>query len=155
MTNDAHNLFILDMILLHLNMYAYILFTRYCKFMILFSEEKPERPARKCHNAYSRYHRYQLSGCCCRELNESCNSFVSQFSSRKLSCFFLFLEVIDKSIYSSFSLSISHISVTFYPFQVPAIVAYTLCAFFSFQVLIGIVKVKKIDEREKLITGTA
>ncbi|KAK4256729.1 hypothetical protein QN277_006416 [Acacia crassicarpa] len=39
--------------------------------------------------------------------------------------------------------------------RVPAIVAYALCAFFSFQVLIGIVKVKKLDEREKLITGTA
>lgn len=39
--------------------------------------------------------------------------------------------------------------------RVPAIVAYALCAFFSFQVLIGIMKVKKLDEREKLITGTA
>lgn len=39
--------------------------------------------------------------------------------------------------------------------RVPAIIAYALCAFFSFQVLIGIVKVKKLDEREQLITGTA
>lgn len=39
--------------------------------------------------------------------------------------------------------------------QTPAIVAYTVCAFFSFQVLIGIIKVKKLDEREKFITGTA
>ncbi|KAL6277011.1 hypothetical protein ACE6H2_020612 [Prunus campanulata] len=37
----------------------------------------------------------------------------------------------------------------------PAIVAYVLCAFFGLQVLIGIIKVKKFDEREKLITGTA
>ncbi|XP_044469491.1 protein ACTIVITY OF BC1 COMPLEX KINASE 8, chloroplastic [Mangifera indica] len=39
--------------------------------------------------------------------------------------------------------------------RTPAIVAYTVCAFFSFQVLIGIIKVKKLDEREKFITGTA
>lgn len=39
--------------------------------------------------------------------------------------------------------------------QVPAIGAYIVCAFFSFQVLIGIIKVKKIDQRERLITGTA
>ncbi|XP_054821430.1 protein ACTIVITY OF BC1 COMPLEX KINASE 8, chloroplastic isoform X2 [Prosopis cineraria] len=39
--------------------------------------------------------------------------------------------------------------------RVPAIIAYALCAFFSFQVLIGIVKVKKLDEREQLITGTS
>ncbi|XP_021802606.1 uncharacterized protein LOC110746675 isoform X2 [Prunus avium] len=37
----------------------------------------------------------------------------------------------------------------------PAIVAYVLCAFFGLQVLIGIIKVKKFDERERLITGTA
>lgn len=40
-------------------------------------------------------------------------------------------------------------------FQFPAIVAYVLCAFFGLQVLIGIIKVKKFDERERLITGTA
>ncbi|KAK9949736.1 hypothetical protein M0R45_005252 [Rubus argutus] len=39
--------------------------------------------------------------------------------------------------------------------RVPAIVAYIFCAFFGFQVLIGIIKVKKFDERERLITGTA
>ncbi|KAJ0039611.1 hypothetical protein Pint_26793 [Pistacia integerrima] len=39
--------------------------------------------------------------------------------------------------------------------RMPAIAAYTVCAFFGFQVLIGIIKVKKLDEREKLITGTA
>ncbi|KAJ1429773.1 UbiB domain [Sesbania bispinosa] len=39
--------------------------------------------------------------------------------------------------------------------RVPAIVAYVFCAFFGFQVLLGIVKVKKLDERERLITGTA
>ncbi|KAJ7956894.1 Protein kinase [Quillaja saponaria] len=39
--------------------------------------------------------------------------------------------------------------------RVPAIVAYVSCAFFGFQVLFGIVKVKKLDERERLITGTA
>ncbi|KAE8706934.1 ABC2 isoform 2 [Hibiscus syriacus] len=39
--------------------------------------------------------------------------------------------------------------------RVPAVAAYTICAFFSFQVLIGIIKVKKLDQREKLITGTA
>ncbi|XP_019197897.1 PREDICTED: uncharacterized protein LOC109191707 [Ipomoea nil] len=39
--------------------------------------------------------------------------------------------------------------------RMPAMAAYGLCAFFGFQVLIGIVKVKKIDQRERLITGTA
>ncbi|XP_062007087.1 protein ACTIVITY OF BC1 COMPLEX KINASE 8, chloroplastic [Rosa rugosa] len=39
--------------------------------------------------------------------------------------------------------------------RVPAIVAYVACAFFGVQVLIGIIKVKKFDERERLITGTA
>ncbi|KAL5555880.1 hypothetical protein UlMin_038116 [Ulmus minor] len=39
--------------------------------------------------------------------------------------------------------------------RVPAIAAYTFCAFFGFQVLIGLIKVKKFDERERLITGTA
>lgn len=39
--------------------------------------------------------------------------------------------------------------------RVPAIVAYIFCAIFGFQVLFGIVKVKKLDERERLITGTA
>lgn len=39
--------------------------------------------------------------------------------------------------------------------RVPAIAAYTFCAFFGFQVLFGLVKVKKLDERERLITGTA
>ncbi|KAI4317208.1 hypothetical protein L6164_025098 [Bauhinia variegata] len=39
--------------------------------------------------------------------------------------------------------------------RVPAVATYALCAFFGFQVLIGIVKVKKLDERERLITGTA
>ncbi|WVZ18276.1 hypothetical protein V8G54_005598 [Vigna mungo] len=39
--------------------------------------------------------------------------------------------------------------------RMPAIVAYIFCAIFAFQVLFGIVKVKKLDERERLITGTA
>nr|XP_007137605.1 hypothetical protein PHAVU_009G140400g [Phaseolus vulgaris]ESW09599.1 hypothetical protein PHAVU_009G140400g [Phaseolus vulgaris] len=39
--------------------------------------------------------------------------------------------------------------------RVPAIVGYIFCAIFGFQVLLGIVKVKKLDERERLITGTA
>ncbi|KAK7410833.1 hypothetical protein VNO78_01973 [Psophocarpus tetragonolobus] len=39
--------------------------------------------------------------------------------------------------------------------RMPAIVAYFFCAIFGFQVLLGIVKVKKLDERERLITGTA
>ncbi|GAU39235.1 hypothetical protein TSUD_396820 [Trifolium subterraneum] len=39
--------------------------------------------------------------------------------------------------------------------RVPAIAAYAFCAFFGFQVLLGIVKVKKLDEMERLITGTA
>jgi predicted unusual protein kinase regulating ubiquinone biosynthesis (AarF/ABC1/UbiB family) len=39
--------------------------------------------------------------------------------------------------------------------KTPATIAYTVCAFFSLQVLIGIIKVKKFDQREKLITGTA
>lgn len=39
--------------------------------------------------------------------------------------------------------------------RMPAIIAYTACAFFGFQVLFGVLKVKKLDERERLITGTA
>ncbi|KAL1540831.1 Protein ACTIVITY OF BC1 COMPLEX KINASE 8, chloroplastic [Salvia divinorum] len=39
--------------------------------------------------------------------------------------------------------------------HVPATIAYVLCAFFGLKVLIGIVKVKKFDQRERLITGTA
>lgn len=37
----------------------------------------------------------------------------------------------------------------------PAMISYLFCAFFGFQVLFGILKVKKFDQREKLITGTA
>ncbi|KAL2521505.1 ABC2-like protein 13 [Forsythia ovata] len=39
--------------------------------------------------------------------------------------------------------------------RTPAMIAYIFCAFFGFQVLIGIFKVKKFDQRERLITGTA
>ncbi|KAL0395598.1 UNVERIFIED_CONTAM: protein ACTIVITY OF BC1 COMPLEX kinase, chloroplastic [Sesamum calycinum] len=39
--------------------------------------------------------------------------------------------------------------------SMPAIIAYCLCAYFGLKVLIGIVKVKKFDQRERLITGTA
>ncbi|KAL5175690.1 Protein ACTIVITY OF BC1 COMPLEX KINASE 8, chloroplastic [Glycine soja] len=39
--------------------------------------------------------------------------------------------------------------------RVPATIAYVFCAIFGFQVLFGIVKIKKLDERERLITGTA
>ncbi|CAN6252048.1 unnamed protein product [Urochloa humidicola] len=37
----------------------------------------------------------------------------------------------------------------------PATVAYYLCAFFGLQVLVGLMKVKKLDKQERLITGTA
>ncbi|CAN6244831.1 unnamed protein product [Urochloa humidicola] len=37
----------------------------------------------------------------------------------------------------------------------PATVAYSLCAFFGLQVLVGLIKVKKLDKQERLITGTA
>lgn len=39
--------------------------------------------------------------------------------------------------------------------RVPAIVAYVSCAFFGFQVLFGIIKVRKLEEQERLVTGTA
>ncbi|KAJ6929394.1 hypothetical protein NC652_013317 [Populus alba x Populus x berolinensis] len=39
--------------------------------------------------------------------------------------------------------------------RVPATAASILCAFFSFQVLFGIIKVKRLDQQERLITGTA
>ncbi|GAU19732.1 hypothetical protein TSUD_78580 [Trifolium subterraneum] len=39
--------------------------------------------------------------------------------------------------------------------RVPATIAYFFCSIFGFQVLFGIVKIKKLDERERLITGTA
>ncbi|KAI8555046.1 hypothetical protein RHMOL_Rhmol05G0143800 [Rhododendron molle] len=38
---------------------------------------------------------------------------------------------------------------------VPSMVAYTVCAFFGFQVLFGIFKVKKLVQQERLIMGTA
>lgn len=96
----------------------------------------------------------QLTGSSCWEPNQSCNSFVSQFNSGKLfpPCISFLLEVIIKSIDY---LVWSHCSVTGYLFQVPAIAAYIFCAIFGFQVLLGIVKVKKLDERERLITGIA
>ncbi|RLM78610.1 hypothetical protein C2845_PM12G18240 [Panicum miliaceum] len=37
----------------------------------------------------------------------------------------------------------------------PATIAYYLCAFFGLQVLVGLIKVKKLDRQERLITGTA
>lgn len=37
----------------------------------------------------------------------------------------------------------------------PATMAYIVCAYFGLQVLIGVLKVKKFDQRERLITGTA
>ncbi|KAJ9541042.1 hypothetical protein OSB04_027548 [Centaurea solstitialis] len=37
----------------------------------------------------------------------------------------------------------------------PATISYVFCAFFGIQVLFGLLKVKKLDQREKLITGTA
>ncbi|KAJ8458290.1 hypothetical protein OPV22_031216 [Ensete ventricosum] len=39
--------------------------------------------------------------------------------------------------------------------RVPAMAGYILCAFFGAQVLFGILKVKKLDQQERLITGTA
>ncbi|KAJ3676183.1 hypothetical protein LUZ60_003595 [Juncus effusus] len=39
--------------------------------------------------------------------------------------------------------------------RIPALTAYILTAFFGLQVLIGLIKVKKFDQRERLITGTA
>ncbi|XP_010937033.1 protein ACTIVITY OF BC1 COMPLEX KINASE 8, chloroplastic isoform X1 [Elaeis guineensis] len=39
--------------------------------------------------------------------------------------------------------------------RVPAMTAYMLCAFFGMQVLFGILKVKRLDQQERLITGTA
>ncbi|CAN4106431.1 unnamed protein product [Withania somnifera] len=39
--------------------------------------------------------------------------------------------------------------------RMPAIIAYSACTFFGFQVLLGLLNVKKLDERERLITGTA
>ncbi|KAK9272762.1 hypothetical protein L1049_003139 [Liquidambar formosana] len=37
----------------------------------------------------------------------------------------------------------------------PAVLAYVICAFFGFQILFGIIKVKRLDQQERLITGTA
>ncbi|KAL2907166.1 Protein ACTIVITY OF BC1 COMPLEX KINASE 8 chloroplastic [Bienertia sinuspersici] len=39
--------------------------------------------------------------------------------------------------------------------RVPAIAAYGICALFGLQALFGVLKVKKLDQQEKLITGTA
>ena len=37
----------------------------------------------------------------------------------------------------------------------PAIIAYAVSALFGLQALFGVLKVKKLDEMERLITGTA
>lgn len=37
----------------------------------------------------------------------------------------------------------------------PAIIGYVFCVFFGLQVLFGIIKIKRLDQQEKLITGTA
>ncbi|KAL5212568.1 hypothetical protein ABZP36_023415 [Zizania latifolia] len=39
--------------------------------------------------------------------------------------------------------------------RLPATIAYSLCAFFGLQILAGLIKVKKLDQQERLITGTA
>lgn len=39
--------------------------------------------------------------------------------------------------------------------QVPALAGFSVSALFAFQVLVGLLKVKKLDKQEKLITGTA
>ncbi|KAI4325891.1 hypothetical protein MLD38_031255 [Melastoma candidum] len=39
--------------------------------------------------------------------------------------------------------------------RMPSTFASVACAFFAFQALFGIIKVKKLDQRERLITGTA
>ncbi|KAL3613435.1 Protein ACTIVITY OF BC1 COMPLEX KINASE 8, chloroplastic [Castilleja foliolosa] len=39
--------------------------------------------------------------------------------------------------------------------SMPSTIAYVLCAYFGLKVLIGLIKVKKFDQRERLITGTA
>ncbi|KNA18306.1 hypothetical protein SOVF_072140 [Spinacia oleracea] len=39
--------------------------------------------------------------------------------------------------------------------RVPAIAAYAVCALFGLQALFGVLKVKKLDQRERLVTGTA
>ncbi|KAG6518874.1 hypothetical protein ZIOFF_022355 [Zingiber officinale] len=39
--------------------------------------------------------------------------------------------------------------------RMPATAAYILRAFFGLQVLVGVLKIKKLDQQERLITGTA
>ncbi|XP_020180058.1 protein ACTIVITY OF BC1 COMPLEX KINASE 8, chloroplastic isoform X1 [Aegilops tauschii subsp. strangulata] len=39
--------------------------------------------------------------------------------------------------------------------RMPATIGYCLCAFFGLQILLGVLKVKKLDQQERLITGTA
>uniref|UniRef100_A0A7N0U1L3 Uncharacterized protein n=1 Tax=Kalanchoe fedtschenkoi TaxID=63787 RepID=A0A7N0U1L3_KALFE len=39
--------------------------------------------------------------------------------------------------------------------RTPATITFVLCAFFGFQILLGIAKVRKLDRQERLITGTA
>eukprot|EP00268_Persea_americana_P057500 TRINITY_DN6895_c1_g1_i16.p1 TRINITY_DN6895_c1_g1~~TRINITY_DN6895_c1_g1_i16.p1 ORF type:complete len:262 (+),score=62.40 TRINITY_DN6895_c1_g1_i16:280-1065(+) len=53
--------------------------------------------------------------------------------------------------------SLANLAIILYlnSIRVPAMVAYTLFALFSAQVLVGILKVKKLDQQERLITGTA
>jgi hypothetical protein len=59
------------------------------------------------------------------------------------------------SAWGDYLIVLSHLLVASYLFQVPATIAYFFCSIFGFQVLFGIVKIKKLDDRERLITGTA
>lgn len=53
--------------------------------------------------------------------------------------------------------SLINLATIFYfnSIRMPATIAYIFCAFFCLKVLIGMVRVKKLDQRERLITGTA
>jgi hypothetical protein len=39
--------------------------------------------------------------------------------------------------------------------KVPALAAFSVCAFLGLQILVGLLKVRKLDQQELLITGSA
>lgn len=92
----------------------------------------------------------QMTGCCCWKFSKPCNNLIFQFHSSKQIPKWTLTNSKTMLLLSSFSFVINLLSG-----QVPAMAAYLLCAFCGAQVLFGILKIKKLDQQERLITGTA
>jgi hypothetical protein len=88
------------------------------------------------------------AGSRCRQFGKPCYHSALKFDPGKYL----------KKLHSSFSKSLAQKKLTNtsnYPLQMPATIAYSVCAFFGIQILLGLLKVKKLDQQERLITGTA